>query len=248
MRSRLGGTLSHCGFQEGRHAMLRSTAIRTAGAIVGFAVVHSLLASLRAKRRARRLVGARAADGLYRFAFNGCAVLTLAATLRAIWPLPDRRLYRVRGVPALLLRCGQLACALALVFTNRQNGFGRVTGLRHASEFIRGQPINPAPVAQHPLPTDECLEGWTGTFRLSSHPNNYLVVFLYWLSPVMTVKWATVGLVTAVYMVLGSLHEDRRLLAAYGERYRCYRARVPHLALLSIAHWRAALRSGARHA
>src|SRR4029079_6192550 len=103
------------------------------------------------------------------------------------------------------------------------------------------------PVAQHPLPEGDCLEGWTGTFRLSSHPNNYLLLILYCRSPGMTVKWASVGVVTALYMVLGSLHEDRRLLAAYGERYRCYRALVPHLALYSPDHWRAALRGDERH-
>lgn len=227
--------------------MLWSTAIRTAGAISLFAIVHSALAALQTKRVARRLAGARAADGLYRFAFNGFAVITFAATLRSIWSLPDRRLYRVRGVPSLLLWCGQLACVIALLLTNRQNGFGHVTGIRHACEFIRGRPIGPTPVVQHPLPDGDCLDGWTGTFRLSSHPNNYLVLLLYWLSPVMTVKWATVGLVTALYMVLGSLHEDQRLLAAYGDRYRCYRSTVPHLAFHSVAHWRAALRGGARH-
>lgn len=227
--------------------MLWSTAIRTAGAISLFAIVHSLLAALPAKRRARRLAGARAADGLYRFAFNGFAVIAFAATLRSIWPLPDQRLYRVRGVPSLVLWCGQLMCVIGLLLTNRQNGFGHVTGICHAYEFVRGQSISPPPVVQHPLPEGDCLDGWTGTFRLSSHPNNYLVLFLYWLSPVMTVKWATVGLVTAVYMVLGSLHEDRRLVAAYGDRYRCYRSNVPHLALHSVDHWRAALRGGARH-
>ncbi len=133
---------------------------------------------------------------------------------------------------------GQIVCALALLHTNRQNGWGHVTGIRHAFAYVRRQPIGPTPVVQHPLPDGDCLEGWTGTFRLSSHPNNYLVLFLYWLSPVMTVKWASIGLVTAVYMVLGSLHEDYRLLAAYGDRYRRYRAEVPHLALHSVAHWR----------
>ena len=227
--------------------MLWSTAIRTAGTTIVFAIVHSALAGLPAKRKARQLTGERAADGLYRFAFNGFAVITFAATLRAIWSLPDQRLYRVGGVPSVLMRAGQIMCAIALLHTNRQNGFGHVTGIRHAYEFVTGQSISPTPVVQHPLPKGDCLEGWTGTFRLSSHPNNYLVLFLYWLSPVMTVKWASVGLVTAAYMVLGSLHEDQRLLAAYGDRYRCYRARVPHLALHSIAHWRAALRSGERH-
>jgi hypothetical protein len=223
--------------------MLWSTAIRSASAVGVYAVVHSALASTPVKRWVRGRVGERASDGLYRFAFNGFAVVTFAATLRSIWSLPDRRLYTVRGLPRALLLGGQLACALTLIQTNRQNGLGQVTGIRHAAEFVGGEPISPPPVAQHPLPDGECLEGWTGPFRLSSHPNNYFVLLLYWLSPVMTVKWASIGLVTAVYMVLGSRHEDQRLLTAYGERYVCYAAQVPHLALHSPAHWRAALRA-----
>ncbi|MDP9367555.1 MAG: hypothetical protein M3Q03_04645 [Chloroflexota bacterium] len=45
----------------------------------------------------------------------------------------------------------------------------------------------------------------------------------------MTVKWATVGLGAMVYMVLGSLHEERRLALAYGQRFRHYQRQVPHL-------------------
>jgi len=218
-----------------------STAIRAAGATILYAIVHSLLASLPVKERVRSLVGPRVSDGLYRFGFNGFAVLSLAGMMRAIWKLPDQRLYRLRGVPAWLMHAGQVAVAIALFRTNQQNGLGHVTGIRHAWSFVQREPIGPPPVVQHPLPDGEALEGWTGTFRLSSHPNNYLVLFLYWLSPVMTIKWAAIGVVTAVYMVIGSLHEDRRLLAAYGERYRRYRARVPHLAFHSPSHWRAAL-------
>ena len=227
--------------------MYWSTAIRAAGATIVYAGVHSLLASLPVKERVRSLVGPRAADGLYRFGFNGFAVVSLAGMMRAIWKLPDQRLYLLEGVPALLMYGGQVAVAVALFRTNQQNGLGLVTGIRHALAFVQREPIGPPPVVQHPLPDGACLEGWTGTFRLSSHPNNYLVLFLYWLSPVMTVKWAAIGVVTVAYMVVGSLHEDQRLLAAYGERYRCYRAKVPHLAFHSPTHWRAALTSGARH-
>ncbi len=77
--------------------MLWSTAIRTAGATVLYAIVHSALASLPVKQRVRQLAGARAADGLYRFGFNGFAVISLAATMRSIWSLPDQRLYTRAG-------------------------------------------------------------------------------------------------------------------------------------------------------
>lgn len=218
--------------------MYRRSALISALAIAGFALFHSLLASLPVKRRVRALAGPRRSDGLYRFAFNGIAVVTLAALVRAIWELPDRTLYRLQGIPKWLLIAGQLLCAAALIDTNRRNEFGRVTGIKHAYQFITGREIERPPVAQHPLPDGEALEGWGGPFRLSSHPNNYFVLLLYWLSPVMTVKWAAIGLVTFAYMILGSMHEDARLTHAYGDAYTRYRQRVPHLILFPIDHWR----------
>ncbi len=39
------------------------------------------------------------------------------------------------------------------------------------------------------------------------------------------------GAGTALYMLLGSWHEERRLMAAYGQRFVQYRQEVPHLLL-----------------
>ena len=47
----------------------------------------------------------------------------------------------------------------------------------------------------------------------------------------MSVKWAAVGAGAALYMLLGSWHEERRLAAAYGDRFGRYRRAVPHLLL-----------------
>lgn len=211
-----------------------STAIRTVVMTIVWAIGHSLLASLPVKQATREIVGERASDGLYRFGYCGISVLAFAAYLGYLWRLPDARLYRLRGWKAGLFVSGQLICVAALLYTNWRNGFGHVTGIRHLYEFLTGRPISRPPVAQHPLPEGECLEGWRGTFRISSHPNNYFVLLLWWLSPVMTIKWAAVGMVTAVYMVLGSMHEDRRLLHAYGDQYDCYRSKVPHWFMLPV--------------
>lgn len=215
---------------------LASTAIRAGLAFVVFAVSHSLLASLPVKRRVRSVMGAQRTDGAYRFVFNGTSVVSLAAFLLYLRTLPDRRLYRVSGIPRIVMFLGQLVCVWMLVRANRVNGFGQVTGIKPLWAYLRGQPAVP-PVVQHPLPSGECLEGWTGPFRLSSHPNNYFVLLLYWFSPNMTIKWASIGTVTSLYMVLGSLHEDYRLWRAYGEKYTCYRAQVPHFRLRPIRSW-----------
>jgi protein-S-isoprenylcysteine O-methyltransferase Ste14 len=88
--------------------------------------------------------------------------------------------------------------------------------------------VEPAPPVQHPAPEEpDGRLGWHGSYAVSSHPANYFALLVFVLSPIMSVRWAAVGLVTLVYMFVGSAHEDRRLLAAYGDRYRQYRAQVP---------------------
>lgn len=218
--------------------MLWSTAIRTAVVTALWAVGHSLMASLPVKNATRKVVGDRASDGLYRFGFCGVAVVAFAGLMLYLWKLPDQRLYRLRGWKAGIMVAGQGIVVAGLLQVNWQNGLGRVTGIRHLYEYLTGQEISRPPVAQHPLPEGECMEGWRGAFRLSSHPNNYLVILLWWLSPVMTIKWAAIGLVTVIYMVVGSMHEDHRLLNAYGDRYACYRTQVAHWFMLPVDHWR----------
>lgn len=217
--------------------MYRRTFLLTIIATITFAATHSLLASLAVKTRVRTLVGERTTDGLYRFGFCGIAVLSLIGMMRAIWNLPDRTLYRVRGFRRNVIIFGQIVVAAVLIETNRRNQFERVTGIGHVQDLLAGRPIRPPAVAQHPLPDGERLEGWGGPFRLSSHPNNYGVLMLYLLFPTMTVKWAAVGVVTVVYMVLGLLHEDHRLRHAYGDRYERYRQSVPHLWLFPVDVW-----------
>ena len=95
---------------------------------------------------------------------------------------------------------------------------------------VLSSPARFAVAARHPLPGGPDL-GWGGPFALCHHPNNALPVLALWLSPAMTVKWAAVGAGAAAYVWLGSVHEERRLEAAYGGRFARYRSRVPRLPL-----------------
>ena len=49
------------------------------------------------------------------------------------------------------------------------------------------------------------------------------------LDPHMTERKLTVGVLAIAYGYLGSLHEERRLLRAYGDAYVRYQERVPFL-------------------
>lgn len=48
--------------------------------------------------------------------------------------------------------------------------------------------------------------------------------------PQITVNRVTLVVLVALYVILGSLHEERRLRAAYGEPFERYQPEVPFLA------------------
>lgn len=197
-----------------------------------FAVVHSAMASFAAKRGVGRMVGERPAEGTYRFAFCALSVLKLLVLLAYLRRLPDRTLYRATGLPRAMLIAGQAASLGVIVAAARQVGFARISGLAALDSLLRGEEVEPTPVAQHPAPESETELGWHGPYRLSSHPANYFVLPILWLSPIMTARWLGVALATTLYMILGSLHEDARLQDTYGERYARYRREVPHIRIL----------------
>jgi hypothetical protein len=214
------------------------SALEAALALSGWSAVHSLLAWGRVKELARARLGADRAEGLYRLGYNAFAVLSFGGLLGYVRRLPDRRLYTVRGPARALMLAGQAGCVAAFLSSVFQVGLGAFLGVTPAWDLLSGRgPVRPTPVAQHPFPRPGRDDvGWTGPYRLSRHPSNYLVLVAFWLFPAMTIKWAAFGAVTSVYMVLGSKHEGVRLTRAYGERYLRYRERVPHFPLL---FWRA---------
>ena len=210
--------------------MVRSTVARSLAALALFAAAHSGLAALPTKRRVGAAFGRRRADGLYRGAYVGLALASTGALAAYLWRLPDRPLYRVGGPWRWPMVAGQALSLLGVAAVALTVGVGRFYGLPQLLAYLAGRPANPPVVAQHPDPDGDEL-GWGGPFRLCRHPNNVFPLLAWWLSPTMTVKWAAVGAGAAVYMLLGSWHEERRLAAAYGERFARYRREVPRLLL-----------------
>jgi protein-S-isoprenylcysteine O-methyltransferase Ste14 len=68
-----------------------------------------------------------------------------------------------------------------------------------------------------------------GFYCYVRHPIYSFSLLLLWLTPAMTVNLLTVYVLTTLYFYVGSLHEERRLLAEFGEAYRDYQQQVPRL-------------------
>lgn len=197
-------------------------------ATVAFAAVHSVLATRTVKRKAGDVVGQKRRDGGYRVFFVAQSLLSFAALLAYAAHLPKQTVYRVKGPAALLLRLGQAAGALHLLAGLRQIGFRRWAGIENLQALHAGRPIPPGPVAQGPEVMDNGLLDAGGIFNWSRHPLNFSGIPIFWLTPHMTTRRLSFNLVSTVYFVLGSMHEEARLADAYGKHYRRYASgRVP---------------------
>ena len=206
-----------------------SVAVRVLASTAAFALLHSALASRTAKSLAARTFGARRRNGLYRAFFNTQAIVGTGALAIYLRELPDRELYVVRGPLATLMRAGQGAGLLLLLDGARRVGVLRITGISSFLQFTRGGDNVPAePEAQGPALDEHGRLKVGGFFLRSRHPLNLAPLPVFWLNPRMTRNFALFSAIATAYLWIGSLHEERRLLAAYGESYRRYvNGRVP---------------------
>jgi hypothetical protein len=199
--------------------------------------VHSLLASKSAKKKASESFGERTRNGLYRPMYNGLAIASFGALALYGLKLPDRELYAIRRPFSRLMRSVQLFFLLYLLYGARQIGFLKFAGAPNIVALATGQPSIPIePEGQGPVLESTDKMKITGPFKFSRHPLNFGMLPILWLMPRMTVNLAAFNVVTTVYLILGSLHEEKRFVETYGQAYMNYQRSGINFFLPSLAH------------
>lgn len=224
-----------------RNEVSRRNIWRVVRICIIFAIIHSLLASKQAKELVCEVTGPRYRNGVYRFAY---VIQSVVFSAWAAWwfvHLPDRELYRVPPPWSWLMRAGQLASVGLLFSTLRVLGFFDASGIRELQQFRAGLNPDPEPAAQGPPLGANGEMVVAGPFRLIRHPGNLSALGMFLLFPRMTVNRAMLAALVTLYVILGSLHEEYRLRAAYGAAYERYRYKVPFL--LPRLPWRNSVRS-----
>ena len=178
-----------------------------------YAGLHSLLAALSLKNWAQRLFGA-GAERWYRLAYNVISVITLLPLFPLLAWLPNQTLYVVPSPWRWLMVGGQLVALVALAITLLQTGVFHFLGLAQL-------------VAAQPAETGTLNTG--GFYGWVRHPLYFFSLLFLWLTPVMTTTLLTTTLLCTLYFYLGSIFEERRLVAEFGSAYQDYQQRVPRL-------------------
>lgn len=178
-----------------------------------YAVVHSWLASLKVKAWLWRTFGP-STDRWYRLAYNLFAMVTLLPLFPMLALLPDQTLYVVPLPWRWLMVAGQLLALLGLGLALLQTNPLHFIGL--------AQLFNQKPAGGGSLTV-------TGFYAWVRHPLYTFSLLFIWLTPVMTVNLLATFILFTLYFYIGSIYEERRLLAEFGPAYQAYRQRVPRL-------------------
>lgn len=178
--------------------------------LIAFAAVHSLMASLPFKRRAAKILGSRI-DPWYPAIFSASAFVMVLPLVYLVYLFPGKILYVVPSPWRWTMVAGQILAGLLSVraFVDAPHRF-RVS-LQLAGPRAAGA---------------EALEP-QGVYRWIRDPFLLSGFLIIWLTPFMTTNILILYAAVTVYLYLGSLHWERRLLAQFGDEYRSYQKRVP---------------------
>ena len=177
--------------------------------LVGFAALHSLLASLPVKSIARKRFGSRV-DPWYPVFFSATAAVTLLPLVALIIYRPGRLLYILPSPWIWIFFALQLLIGLASLkaFLDAPHRF-----------LIRAQLAGPGSPQAFAL-------GIKGIYCWIRDPFLLSGFLLLWLTPFMTENMLPVYLLATVYLFLGSMHWESRLAHQFGEEYLAYKKEV----------------------
>lgn len=180
--------------------------------LIAFALLHSIIVSLPFKRRLLHLFGP-SLDRWYLPAFNIMSFITISPLVVLLLLFPGRRIYTVPSPWRWLMVAGQI---LATWVTSRafKDGPQRFS--------IRAMLAPPGTPGSKPLDPHGIYRYVRDPFLISGLAN-------LWLTPLMTTNLLMIYILTSIYLFLGSIHWEKRLLYQFGDDYRRYQRAVSRI-------------------
>lgn len=177
-----------------------------------YGLLHSLVASLRAKQLVREVVGSYS-DRWYRLGFSIFAVITFIPVLLLYLLLPDQVLYDVSFPARLFMYSVQGLGFIIFLWSLAATDLWAFVGMKQIS-------IGSQPAEQ--LTT-------TGPYRFVRHPMYTGSLMILWFNPVMSLNLLALNLGITAYFVIGGYFEEHKLRRQFGVDYANYQQQTPML-------------------
>ncbi len=186
------------------------------GLWTGWGVVHSVLAARRVKTACELVLGPRYA--LYPLGYTVISLWTFWLVLAKSPDLPQV-LWDVEGLPKYLLYAAQAAGLGLLAWAGWSMPGLKLLGVPQFFSVVRGR------VPDEPdMHKDFSVRG---AYALVRHPMHSGGMLLLLCAPSQTLGGLVFAVFGCLYMILGTLLEERRLAQALGEEWESYVRRVP---------------------
>jgi protein-S-isoprenylcysteine O-methyltransferase Ste14 len=180
--------------------------------LIGFAALHSSMAGLRAKAAARRFIGSKVDPGYFVF-FIVITIITIIPLVSMMIQSPGQMIYIIPSPWIWLFFTAQLFVGVSSlrVFLDAPHRF-----------LIRAQLSKSQSPDAFPL-------GIKGIYCWIRDPFLLSGLLLIWLTPIMTENLLLAYIITTIYLFLGSLHWESRLLSQFKDAYSIYQTNVPRI-------------------
>ena len=153
----------------------------------------------------------------YHGAIYSIASGVVLAIVVLLWQRSEGHLLRLEGLPLWIARgCSLLAVGI-FVWSIRALGSVDFFGLGPVKSRLRDQSD------QNPLFVVR------GPYRWVRHPLYLCVLILFWATPELTLDRLLFNTLWTGWIIVGTMLEERDLLADFGEAYRDYQRKVPML-------------------
>lgn len=186
------------------------------GLWTGWGLLHSVMAARRVKAAFGLAMGQRAA--LYPFLYTVVSLWTFWLAFAKSPELPQL-LWAVEGWPKILLYAAQLSGLGLLAWAGWSMKGLKLLGLTQLASSLRGRVPDEADIRE-----DFSTRGAYGLVRHPMHAGGMLFLLC---APAQTLGGLVFALFGVLYMLLGTLLEERRLRQDLGPAWQDYARRVP---------------------
>jgi protein-S-isoprenylcysteine O-methyltransferase Ste14 len=179
---------------------------------LAFFIQHSVMI-----RRPFREAVARFLPAEYDSAFYSIVSGLVLLVMLLLWQESAYKLGEVQGVARWLLRGVYLLSFGGFVWGMRALGVFDPFGLIPILDHLRGKKRPPVPFVVR------------GPYRWVRHPLYLFLILMFWSYPDLTADRLLFNVLWTVWMIIGTMLEERDLLASFGNAYRDYQTEVPML-------------------